>query len=138
MRFTRIQMVPTPFLLAEPPRDTGKVELAEHNPLASRSTVTSTTTLPKQGQAEWAVDGDRPRASGSLLKVPGMARKVVVEGQLSSTPDPWESPIKDQSMTTLGEAQAMETIADLWLPKNSVCCIDFSATYPDLTFNVIF
>ena len=56
IRFTHKQMVPTPVLLAETPGDAAQAEQREHNPFASPSMVTSSATLPKQGQA--ACDGE--------------------------------------------------------------------------------
>ena len=50
IRFTRKQMVLTPVLLADALADAAQAELWAHNPFASRSTITSTATLPTQGQ----------------------------------------------------------------------------------------
>ena len=46
IRFQHKQIVPTPLLLADAPGDTAQAEPCEHNLFASRSTVTSTATLP--------------------------------------------------------------------------------------------
>ena len=105
IRFNHKQMVPTPVLLAETPGDTAQAELHEHNPVASRSTITSTATLPTQGQAGCSGEGELPRAAGSFLKDQQRARKVVVECQVSSSTDPVEAPAKEQSMATPDEAQ---------------------------------
>ena len=77
IRGTQKEMVPTPVLFGEAPGDTAKVELRDHNPFALRSTVTSTATLPAQGQAGCTVEGDFPRAAGSLIKASRRARKVM-------------------------------------------------------------
>ena len=41
-----------------------------------------------------------PRVAGSLLRDPRRARPVMVEGQLSSSTDPAESPMKEASKAT--------------------------------------
>ena len=122
IRFTHKQMVPTPVLLAETPGDAAQAEQREHNPFASPSMVTSSATLPKQGQA--ACDGEgvplgQP-AAGSLLKDPRRARKVVVEGHVSSTSDPAESPVKEQSMATPEAVQDGVTNASMCQRRESV------------------
>ena len=103
--FHHKQMVPTPVLLADAPGDTAQAELREPNPFASRSTVTSTATLPTQGQAGCSGEWKLPLAARSIVKDPRRARKVVVEGQVSSSTDPVEAPAKEQSMATPDEAQ---------------------------------
>ena len=105
IHFHHKQMVATPVLLADAPGDTAQAELREPNPFAWRSTVTSTPTLPTQGQAGCSGEGEFPRAAGSFLKDQRRARKVVVEGQVSSSTDPVEAPAKEQSMATPAEAQ---------------------------------
>ena len=101
IRFTHKEMVPTPVVLAETPEDTAQLELPKDNPFASRSMVTSATTLPTKWQAGCDAEGDPPRASGNLLKDPRRALKVVVEHQLGSSTDPQESPMKEPSTATL-------------------------------------
>ena len=108
IRFQYKQMVRTPVLLADAPGETAQAELREHNPFASRSIVTSSATLPTQGQARCSGEGQLPRAAGSLLKDPRSARKVVVEGQVSSTTDPAGSPRKETSKATLTGVQVGE------------------------------
>ena len=105
IRFAHKQMVPIPVLLADAHADTAGAELREHNPFASRSTVTSTATLPTQGQPGCSGEGELPRAAGSLLKDPRWARQVVTGGQVSSSTDPVEAPAKEPSMATPGVVQ---------------------------------
>ena len=119
-RFTDMEMLSTPVLSGEAPLANAQVELREHNPFASRSTITSTATLTTQGQAECDVDGDPPPASGSLLKGPRSARTGVVLEQINSLTDPQESPMKEQSKATLGRTQVGETKANLCLRNKSV------------------
>ena len=90
-------MVPTPVILHDATGDTAQAELREANPFASRRTVTSTATLPKQGQAGCSGKGELPRAAGSLIRDSRRARKVVLEGQVSAKTEPAESPMNAQS-----------------------------------------
>ena len=87
---------------------TAQAELCEHNRFALRSTVTSTATLPTQGQDGCSGEGKLPRAAGSLLKDPRRARKVVVEEQVSSSTDPVEAPAKEPQMATPSVVQVGE------------------------------
>ena len=98
-------MVPTPVLLADAPGETAQAELRENNPFASRSTSTSSATLPTQGPAGCSVEGDSPRVACSLLRDPRRAKQMVVGGQVSSSSDPLEAPAKAQSMATPTEVQ---------------------------------
>ena len=58
IRFTHKQMVPTSVLLADAEGDAAQAELRAHDPLAVRSTRTSTATLPTQAQAGCTSEGD--------------------------------------------------------------------------------
>ena len=100
IRFAHKQMVPTAVLLADAPGDAAQAELRGHNHFAVRSTITLTATLQIQWQVRCSAEGKSPRAAVSLLKDPRLARKVVVEGQLTSTTDPAEWPMKETSMAT--------------------------------------
>ena len=84
IRFTHKQMVHMPVLLADAPGVTAQAELREHNPFASRCTVTSPATLPTQGHAGCSGEGEIRPAAGSFLKDPRRARRVVTEVQVSS------------------------------------------------------
>ena len=95
--FTHKEMVHTPVLFGDAPGDTAKMELREHNPFALRSMVTSTATLPTQGQAGYHAECASIRAAGSLLNDSRRAKKVVLEGQVSAKTEPAESPMNDQS-----------------------------------------
>ena len=95
-------MVPSQLLLADAAVDTAQAELLEHNHFALRSTVTSTATLPKQGQAGCSGELVLPRAAGSLLKDPRMARHVAGDELVSSLTDTVEAPAQEPSMTTPG------------------------------------
>ena len=108
IRFVHKQMVPTPLLLADAPGDTPQAELREHNRFGSRSAVTSTTTLPRLGQAGSSGEGEPPRGAGSRLRDPGRARKVAVEEKVSSSTDTVEAPAKEQPMATLSGVQVRE------------------------------
>ena len=84
-------------LFGDGPGVTAQVEQRENTPFAMRSTVTSTATLPAQGQAGCPAEGDFPRAAGSLIKDSRRARKVVLEGEVSAKTEPAESPMNEQS-----------------------------------------
>ena len=71
-------MVPAPVLFAESAIDTAHAELREHNLFALRSTITSTTPLPSQGEAMYSAEGDVSRATGSLLREPPWIYKGVL------------------------------------------------------------
>ena len=86
-------MVPTPLLLADAPGDAAQAELRAKNPFASRSTTSSTAILAMPEQIGSIAGGDSPWAKGCLLKDPRRAKQVV-EGQVSSTTEPAESPMK--------------------------------------------
>ena len=75
IRFPHNQMVPTPVQLADAPGDAAQAQLREQNPFASRNTVTLTSTLPTQGQAECIAEGNSPRVAGSLLRDQRRANK---------------------------------------------------------------
>ena len=115
---TREQMDATRVLLAETPGDTAQTELREHNPFASRSMVTSSATLPTQGQAGCKPVVEPPRATASLLKDPRRANNLVEE-EVSSTTDAMEAAAKEQPMAT-PSAQVGMTNANLWVPRESI------------------
>ena len=60
IRFAHLQMVPTPVLLSDAPVDAVQAELRAHNTFASRSTVSSTASLPSHGQADGTAEGIPP------------------------------------------------------------------------------
>ena len=97
-------MVPTPVLLAHAPGDAAQAELRANNPFGLRSTGNSTSTLPSQGQTEGTAEGDSLWVGCSLLRVPRRARPVM-EGHVSSTTEPAESPMKGTSKATPEEVQ---------------------------------
>ena len=105
IRFHHKQMVPTPVPLADAPGETAQAELRKHHPFASRSTGTSTATLRSQGQAGCSGEGKFSRAAGTLVQDQRRARKVVVEGEVSSSTGQVEAPAKEQSMATPGPVQ---------------------------------
>ena len=111
-------MLPTPVLFAEAHGDTPQVELREHNPFASRSTV----TLPAQGEAGCDAEWDPLRASGSLLKDPRRVCTDVLEWQVSlrTATDHLGSPVKGPSMEMQSDAEVGKPNANLRVRNNSV------------------
>ena len=107
IRYTHEQMVPTPVLLADVPGDATQANLRANNPFASRSTTSSTALLAMPEQAGSIAGGDSPWALGGLLKVPRRAKQVV-EGQVSSTTEPPQSPMKETSQATVEQLQDVD------------------------------
>ena len=99
-------MVATPVLLADAPGDAAQADLRANNPFASRNT-SSTAPLATTEQVGSIAGGDSPWASGSLLKDPRRARQVV-EGQVSSTTEPAESPMKETSQAIVEHVQDVD------------------------------
>ena len=93
-----------PVLLADAPEDAAQAELRANNPFASRSTASSTAPLATPEQFGSIAGGDSPWALGSLLKDPRRAKQVA-EGQVSSTTESAESPIKETSNATVERLQ---------------------------------
>ena len=100
-------MVPTPVLLADVPGDAAQANLRANNPFASRSSTSSTVLLAMPEHAGSIAGGDSPWALGSLLKDPRRAKQVA-EGQVSSTTEPAESPMKETSQATVEHLQDVD------------------------------
>ena len=96
--------------------------------------VTSTATLPSQGQAEGIGEGELPRAAGSLLKDSRRARKLVLEGQVNAKTEPAESPMNEQSEAMPSAVQVGED--DRQSVYATTLCLNptFSPTLAALTF----
>ena len=108
IRYTHEQMVPTPVLLADAPGDAAQAELRANNPFASRSTTSSIGLLAMPGQVGSIAGGDSPWASGGSLKDPRRAKQVA-EGQVSSTTQPAESPMKETSQATVQDVDERQS-----------------------------
>ena len=106
--YTHEQVVPTPVLLADVPGDAAQAELRANNPFASRSTTSSTAPLAMPEQVGSIAGGDSPWASGSLLKDPRRAKQTV-GGQVSSTTEPAESPMKETSQATVQDVDERQS-----------------------------
>ena len=118
IRFIHKRMVPTPLLLAETPGDTPQVELREHNPFASHSTV---HRHPANTRAIWVQRRmGTPSGNGEPTQGPGKSSQGVGEGQVRSSTDQVDSPVKEQPMASPSEVEAGETIANMCSRNKSV------------------
>ena len=119
IRFTHDQVVPTPVLIADASGDAAQADLRANNHFPSPSTAPSTAPMATPEQVGSIAGVDSPWVSGSLLRDPRRATQVV-EGQVSSTTEPAESPMNETSQATVERVQYCDELQSAPTRQHSV------------------